>query len=129
MTFCLGVSYMHLLVLFLFHDVTSLHPHSFHRNDCSTCIICRTESRKNIMSRRMDDALTLMEDILSTELPSPSLHPTTYKQSATSRVSSSNRGSNYGGPIMRQTISGTPMNFHAKPMGMYVCCCVTCSLA
>ena len=30
---------MHLLVPFLFHDWTSLHPPSFHRNDFSTCII------------------------------------------------------------------------------------------
>ena len=28
---------MHLLVPFLFHEVTSLHPPSFHRNDFSTC--------------------------------------------------------------------------------------------
>ena len=28
---------MHLLVPFLFHDLTSLHPPSFHRNDFSTC--------------------------------------------------------------------------------------------
>ena len=27
----------HLLVSFLFHDVTSLHPTTFHRNDFSTC--------------------------------------------------------------------------------------------
>ena len=27
----------HLLVSFLFHAVTSLHPPSFHRNDFSTC--------------------------------------------------------------------------------------------
>ena len=27
----------HLLVPFLFHDLTSLHPPSFHRNDFSTC--------------------------------------------------------------------------------------------
>ena len=27
----------HLLVSFLFHEVTSLHPPSFHRNDFSTC--------------------------------------------------------------------------------------------
>ena len=35
MAFCLW--YMHLLVPFLFHDLTSLHPPSFHRNDFSTC--------------------------------------------------------------------------------------------
>ena len=29
---------MHLLVPSLFHDVTSLHPPSFHRNDFSTCL-------------------------------------------------------------------------------------------
>ena len=29
----------HLLVSFLFHALTSLHPPSFHRNDISTCII------------------------------------------------------------------------------------------
>ena len=29
----------HLLVPFLFHDLTSLHPPSFHRNDLSTCIL------------------------------------------------------------------------------------------
>ena len=29
--------FMHLLVPFLFHDLTSLHPPSFHRNDFSTC--------------------------------------------------------------------------------------------
>ena len=28
----------HLLVSFLFHALTSLHPPSFHRNDFSTCI-------------------------------------------------------------------------------------------
>ena len=28
----------HLLVSFLFHVLTSLHPPSFHRNDFSTCI-------------------------------------------------------------------------------------------
>ena len=28
---------MHLLVHWLFHDLTSLHPPSFHRNDFSTC--------------------------------------------------------------------------------------------
>ena len=28
----------HLLVSFLFHAMTSLHPPSFHRNDFSTCI-------------------------------------------------------------------------------------------
>ena len=28
----------YLLVPFLFHEVTSLHPPSFHRNDFSTCI-------------------------------------------------------------------------------------------
>ena len=27
----------HLLVFFLFHALTSLHPPSFHRNDFSTC--------------------------------------------------------------------------------------------
>ena len=27
----------HLLVSFLFHELTSLHPPSFHRNDFSTC--------------------------------------------------------------------------------------------
>ena len=27
----------HLLVSFLFHALTSLHPPSFHRNDVSTC--------------------------------------------------------------------------------------------
>ena len=31
---CLGG---HLLVPFLFHDLTSLHPPSFHRNHFSTC--------------------------------------------------------------------------------------------
>ena len=30
---------MHLLGLFLFHDLTSLHLPSFHRNDFSTCSI------------------------------------------------------------------------------------------
>ena len=30
---------MDVLVLFLFHDVTSLLPPSFHRNDISTCAI------------------------------------------------------------------------------------------
>ena len=35
---------MHLLVPFLFHDVTSLHPLSFHRNDFSTCIIIGKDS-------------------------------------------------------------------------------------
>ena len=29
--------YRHVLVPFLFHDVTPLHPLSFHRNDISTC--------------------------------------------------------------------------------------------
>ena len=29
----------HLLVPFLFHDLTSLHPPSFHRNDFYTCIL------------------------------------------------------------------------------------------
>ena len=29
--------YRHLLVLLLFHEVTSLHPPSFQRNDFSTC--------------------------------------------------------------------------------------------
>ena len=29
----------HLLVSFLFHALTSLHPPSFYRNDFSTCII------------------------------------------------------------------------------------------
>ena len=29
--------YKHLLVSFLFHTLTSLHPPSFHRNDFSTC--------------------------------------------------------------------------------------------
>ena len=33
---CLGVA-RHLLVTFLFHAMTSLHPPSFHRNDFSTC--------------------------------------------------------------------------------------------
>ena len=36
MTFCLCVG-RHLLVPFLFHDLTSLHPPSFHGNDFSTC--------------------------------------------------------------------------------------------
>ena len=36
MTFCLGVA-RHLLVPLLFHDVASLHPPSFHRNDFYTC--------------------------------------------------------------------------------------------
>ena len=30
--------YRHLLVSFLFHALTSLHPPSFHRNDFSTCV-------------------------------------------------------------------------------------------
>ena len=29
----------HLLVSFLFHALTSLHPPSFHRNDISTCYL------------------------------------------------------------------------------------------
>ena len=29
--------YRHLLISFLFHDLTSLYPLSFHGNDCSTC--------------------------------------------------------------------------------------------
>ena len=33
-TLCLGVG-----ILLLFHEVTSLHPPLFHRNDFSTCII------------------------------------------------------------------------------------------
>ena len=33
---CLGVA-RHLLVPFIFHDLTSLHPSLFHRNDFSTC--------------------------------------------------------------------------------------------
>ena len=33
----------HLLVSFLFHALTSLHPPSFHRNDFSTCIIICAE--------------------------------------------------------------------------------------
>ena len=36
MSLCLGVA-RHLLVSFLFHALTSLHPLSFHRNDFSTC--------------------------------------------------------------------------------------------
>ena len=32
----------HLLVSFLFHALTSLHPPSFHRNDFSTCIYVAT---------------------------------------------------------------------------------------
>ena len=44
--------YRHLLVPFLFHDMTSLHPPSFHRNDfnCSAFTIYRTAS---IMWSRM----------------------------------------------------------------------------
>ena len=34
----------HLLVSFLFHALTSLHPPSFYRNDFSTCIIEEGES-------------------------------------------------------------------------------------
>ena len=30
----------HLLVPFVFHALSSLHPPSFHRNDFSTCINC-----------------------------------------------------------------------------------------
>ena len=30
--------YRHLLVSFLFHALTSLHPPSFHRNEFSTCV-------------------------------------------------------------------------------------------
>ena len=32
----------HLLVPFLFHDVTSLHPPSFHGNDFSTCVYTKS---------------------------------------------------------------------------------------
>ena len=32
----------HLLVSFLFHTLTSLHPPSFHRNDFSTCSLVQT---------------------------------------------------------------------------------------
>ena len=39
MTFSLSMI-GHLLVPFLFHEVTSLHPPSFHRNDFSTCHVC-----------------------------------------------------------------------------------------
>ena len=36
----------HLLVPFLFHDMTSLHPPSFQRNDFSTCITdCETPAQ------------------------------------------------------------------------------------
>ena len=35
----------HLLVSFLFHALTSLHPPSFHRNDFSTCINWSTTER------------------------------------------------------------------------------------
>ena len=33
------VSWCRHLVAFLFHEVTALHPPSFHRNDFSTCIV------------------------------------------------------------------------------------------
>ena len=38
MSFCLGI-HMHLLVSFIFYDMTSLHPPLFHRNDYFTCYI------------------------------------------------------------------------------------------
>ena len=37
----------HPLVPLLFHEVTSLHPHSFQRNDFSTCII-----RESVLAKR-----------------------------------------------------------------------------
>ena len=38
----------HLLVSFLFHALTSLHPPSFHRNDFSTCIYTSIQNVKGI---------------------------------------------------------------------------------
>ena len=43
----------HLLVSFLFHALTSLHPPSFHRNDFSTCN--HTHMRNKILSRTNRD--------------------------------------------------------------------------
>ena len=39
----------HLLVSFLFHALTSLHPPSFHRNDFSTCMNMDGEATSNSM--------------------------------------------------------------------------------
>ena len=44
MTLCLGVG------IFFFHEVTSLHPPSFHRNDFSTCNVSNEETTLNITS-------------------------------------------------------------------------------
>ena len=38
----------HLLVSFLFHALTSLHPPSFYRNDFSTCIYRSDSESKNL---------------------------------------------------------------------------------
>ena len=39
----------HLLVYFLFHALTSLHPPSFHRNDFSTCNIYLQQSSAAVL--------------------------------------------------------------------------------
>ena len=41
----------HLLVSFLFHALTSLHPPSFHRNDFSTCDDDEYDNTKIVKSR------------------------------------------------------------------------------
>ena len=61
-----------------------------------------------------------MEDILSAEPPSPSLHPTTDHRRTSSKLSSSKKGYSDGGPVMRRTIAGTPTNHTPKPMGAYI---------
>ena len=97
---------------------------------CIMCMyICRTKSQEN-MSKRMEEALTLMEDILSAEPPSH--HLTTHHLSATSRTSCS--GKSFGS-LTRQTNASIPTTHTAKPIGVYalthtlfllftgVCCC------
>ena len=44
----------HLLVSFLFHALTSLHPPSFHRNDFSTCTLINNVKKEK--SRPADDS-------------------------------------------------------------------------